>query len=260
MACAEGLRLAACFDGEVDALAAAALERHLEDCRECREQLASLEQTRAALHRHLPLEQTPAALRARLGEALDRQEPAGRRRARAASPLRLQSFWLGALGGAGVTALAAAALMLCFVPGQAGTVEALEAAHVRSLMPAHLLDVASSERHTVKPWFAGHADVSPVVGDFPEAGYQLLGGRADYLWRQRAAVLVYRHGAHVINVFSWAAGPDRLPRQGSRAGYHILCWRAADLGYCAVSDSGWQELSGLAQRLQELAARDASRE
>jgi len=131
---------------------------------------------------------------------------------------------------------------------------------VRSLMPQHLLDVESSERHTVKPWFAGNADVSPVVGDFPQAGYSLLGGRADYLWGQRAAVLVYRHGAHLINVFSWAAGMRPLPRQRSRAGYHIVCWHAGDLAYCAVSDAGRDELHQLAGLLQELSARDSTRE
>jgi anti-sigma factor RsiW len=131
---------------------------------------------------------------------------------------------------------------------------------MRSLMPAHLLDVESSERHTVKPWFAGHADVSPVVGDFPAAGYSLLGARADYLWGQRAAVLVYRHGAHIINVFSWPAAARALPPPGSSAGYHRVCWHSGDLAYCAVSDAGWEELHGLARLLQELAARDAARE
>ena len=86
-------------------------------------------------------------------------------------------------------------------------------AHVRSLMPAHLIDVVSTDKHTVKPWFAGHADVSPVVADFEQQGYRLIGGRVDYLEHQRSAVVVYQHGAHVINVFSWAGQRARAAGQ-----------------------------------------------
>jgi anti-sigma factor RsiW len=135
--------------------------------------------------------------------------------------------------------------------------EELVAAHVRSLMPNHLTDVISTDRHTVKPWFAGHADVSPVVADFSAQGYRLVGGRADYLARQRVAVVVYEHGAHVINVFTFAPGGRALPAEVGRHGYHVACWEAADLGYCAVSDAGWEEIAGLRQLLQDLAARDA---
>ena len=268
MACVESQRLQAYFDSEVDSLTAAAIERHLDGCGDCQEQLDAWERSRASLRRHVLMEHAPAALRARLGQALDHEAhlippvavsvPAAAvstRQRRRPAP-----FWLGALAGAGVTALAATAVLWLLPPGRPDTADALEAAHVRSLMPAHLLDVESSERHTVKPWFAGNADVSPVVGDFPQAGYSLLGGRADYLWGQRAAVLVYRHGAHVINVFSWAADTRQLPRQSSRAGYHIVCWHAADLAYCAVSDAGWEELQQLAGLMQGLAARDTPRE
>ena len=125
-------------------------------------------------------------------------------------------------------------------------------AHVRSLMPAHLIDVVSTDKHTVKPWFAGHADVSPVVADFEPQGYRLIGGRADYLDHQRSAVVVYQHGAHIINVFSWAAGERPLPNDTTRNGYHLAFWRVGDLDYCAVSDTGWDELRGLVRLLREL--------
>jgi anti-sigma factor RsiW len=259
MACADLQRLQAYFDGEVDALTAAAIERHVEGCCECRHQLEGLERTRAGLRRHLPLEPASAALRARLAQALDREAKSARAQTHARRPWRLPPVWLGALGGAAAGAMVTATLMMAVLPGHADMADALEAAHVRSLMPSHLLDVESSEHHTVKPWFAGHTDVSPVVGDFPDAGYRLLGARADYMWGRRVAVLVYRHGAHVINVFSWP-GDTHVPASTSRAGYHISCWRAGDLAYCAVSDSGWEELAGLARRLQDLAAHDTVRE
>jgi anti-sigma factor RsiW len=137
-----------------------------------------------------------------------------------------------------------------------GMLDDLVAAHVRSLMPDHLVDVISTDRHTVKPWFAGHADVSPVVVDFTAQGYRLIGGRADYLDHQRSAVVVYEHGAHTINVFSWADQHPALPKTTTRSGYRILCWRVKDLQNCAVSDTGWDELQGLVTLLQDSSARD----
>jgi anti-sigma factor RsiW len=116
--------------------------------------------------------------------------------------------------------------------------------------------VISTDRHTVKPWFAGRADVSPAVADFGAQGYRLIGGRADYLDRQRMAVLVYEHGAHVINVFAFTPGRESLPAEVTRRGFHIACWRGGDLGYCAVSDTGWEELAALRQFLQGVAARE----
>jgi anti-sigma factor RsiW len=126
--------------------------------------------------------------------------------------------------------------------------------HVASLVPGHLVAVASTDHHTVKPWFAGHADVSPTVADFANSGFALVGGRSDYLARQRAAVLVYRHGAHVINVFSWRAEGSRAPRDATRDGYRLAFWRTGDLQYCAVSDTGWDELHRLRDLLQSSAA------
>jgi anti-sigma factor RsiW len=111
------------------------------------------------------------------------------------------------------------------------------------------------DQHTVKPWFAGHADVSPVVADFGAQGYRLIGGRADYFDHQRSAVVVYQHGPHVINVFSWA-GAQRLPSSTMRNGYHMAFWREGNLEYCAVSDTGWDELLGLVRLLQNLSARE----
>ncbi len=158
------------------------------------------------------------------------------------------------MGGA---AIAAALALLVFSPAlTTPLVDELVAAHVRSLMPSHLIDVVSTDQHTVKPWFAGHADVSPVVADFAAEGYRLVGGRADYFEQQRSAVVVYQHGAHVINVFSWATSRPALPKDSLRNGYRMVFWRAGNLDYCAVSDTGRDELLGLVRLLQALSARD----
>jgi anti-sigma factor RsiW len=272
--CAESLRVQAYFDGEVDALAAAEIERHAGHCPECRALLQDLERTRARVRRDLDFPQAPAALRERITRSLDDEDRVApraasqevapesphlappRRRPAAPPPWRTRPFWQGAFGGLGAAAAAVLAYLFLNALPSAALEEELARAHVRSLMPGHLTDVVSTDQHTVKPWFAGHADVSPVVADFSAEGYRLVGGRADYLDRQRAAVLVYQHGAHVINVFVWAGGRQAFPERITRAGYHLVFWQVRDLDYCAVSDAGWDELAGLVRLLRDLGARD----
>ena len=260
MLCAESLRVQAYFDGELNALAAANVVRHGQGCAECRALLDGLDQVRRALRQRLSYANAPPALRARILRALDEEDavesphPAKVRR----MGWRPQPFWMGAFSGIGGTAIAAGMAFFLLAPPLSNPVlDTLVSAHVRSLMPDHLIDVVSTDKHTVKPWFAGHTDVSPVVADFDQQGYRLIGGRADYFDHQRAAVVVYQHGTHVINVFSWAAERGNLPKDDTRNGYHLAFWQTGNLVYCAVSDTAWDELLGLARLLQDLSARDA---
>jgi anti-sigma factor (TIGR02949 family) len=259
MSCAESLRVQAYFDGEVDAVSAIDIERHIEQCVECRSLLQYLEQTRTAIRRHATYDRTPPELRARILRALD-QEAAGKSpefNERGRSTWRTRLFWAGALSGVGGAAVAAVIAFFLLSPSLGNPLlDDLVAAQVRSLMPSHLIDVASTDQHTVKPWFAGHTDVSPLVADFSQQGYRLIGGRADYLDHQRAAVVVYQHGPHVINVFSWS-GQRTLLNNTTRNGYRMAFWKAGDLDYCAVSDTGWDELLGLVRLLRDLSAHDA---
>ena len=129
----------------------------------------------------------------------------------------------------------------------------LVGAHIRSLLSDRLIDIESSDRHTVKPWFAGHAEVSPPVVDFPEQNYRLIGGRVDYVDGRRAAVVVYRHGAHVINVFAWPDSGARLPTSVvGRNGYNLACWKNDSVDFCAASDAVGEELLGLTRLLKPL--------
>jgi anti-sigma factor RsiW len=170
----------------------------------------------------------------------------------------MRPFWVGTFGGATGTALAAAFAFFLLAPRFTNPLlDELASAHVRSLMPAHLIDVGSTDKHTVKPWFAGHTDVSPAVADFEPQGYKLIGGRADYVDHQRSAVVVYQHGAHIINVFSWSGGERALPGDTTRSGYHFAFFKVGDLDYCAVSDTGWTELLGLVRLLSDMGAGDA---
>ncbi len=264
MQCAESLRVQAYFDREVDAVSAAQIEGHIEHCSACRELLQDLEKVRAAL-RGMSYSAAPPALRTQILEALDRErvaasgdealESAAPRQSRAAPRARLlraSSFWAGTFSGIGGTAIAAAIVFYFLMPGLVSPLsDEIASAHVRSLMTAHLIDVVSTDKHTVKPWFAGHADVSPAVADFEAQGYRLIGGRADYIDHQRSAVVVYQHGAHVINVFTWAANGAQRLRNTTRSGYHLAYWQTGDIEYCAVSDTGWDELLGLERLLRE---------
>jgi anti-sigma factor RsiW len=261
--CAESLRVQAYFDGEVDAATAFDTERHLGTCVECQKLLQDLKQVRSLIRGNVALAATPAALRDRITQALDRESqyrpaPRGRRDWSAA---RARPFWIGVLSGVGGSAIAAG---LAFVVFSAllnnRLLNDLVADHTHSLLASHLIDVVSTDQHTVKPWFAGRTDVSPVVADFAAQGYRLLGGRVDDLDQQRAAVTVYQHGRHIINVFTWIIGASGVPPDVTRNGYHLAFWKSGNLGYCAVSDTGWNELQALTHLLQEQSAREMPRE
>jgi len=249
MSCNESLEVQAYFDGELDASATMEIERHLESCLGCASLLVELEASRELIRRESPYFRANSALRTDILEMLDHEEGAVIQRRRIFHPSR--HFLSGAASGAGAMALAATLAIFLLVPQPNPLVDDVMNAHLRSLMSDHLIDVASSDRHTVKPWFAGHTDVSPPAADFSKEGYKLVGGRADYVDGHRAAVVVYQHGAHIINIFAWAAGTEKLSTEETQKGYHIACWRGADLDYCAVSDTGMDELLDLVRLMKQ---------
>ncbi len=118
------------------------------------------------------------------------------------------------------------------------------AAHIRSLLADSPAQVASAETHTVKPWFAGRLDYSPVVKDLSAEGFPLVGGRLDYLADRRVAALVYKRRLHVVNVFLWpAAGASATePRLRTINGYNVASWTAQGMTYWAISDLNASEL------------------
>jgi anti-sigma factor (TIGR02949 family) len=256
MACNEALRLQAYFDGELDASAAAEIERHMEACHECAALLGSLEAIRDGMRQQTLYHRASPELRSRITRAFDRDT--GSQRTIGALLAAGKQFWSGAASGAVMTALAAALAFIVFFPSPSEPlVSDVMNAHLRSLMENHLIDVISTDQHTVKPWFAGHADVSPPTADFPKEDYRLAGGRVDYVDGHRAAVLVYRHGAHTINVFSWAGDRETLPNIVTRNGYHAVFWKSGDLVFCAVSDTALDELLGLVRLIKEISIPDS---
>ena len=129
----------------------------------------------------------------------------------------------------------------------------LVAGHVRSqMLPSHRFDVASSDAHTVKPWFEGKLDFSPPVKDLAEQGFPLAGGRLDYLHNRQVAALVYQRRKHSINLFIWPSSPaDEVPpKQATRQGFHTFQWTSSGMVFAAVSDLNESELQEFVRLIQ----------
>jgi anti-sigma factor RsiW len=213
------------LDGELDAAGAVTLATHIEGCPACatlQTELGTLStQLRDGLTRHA----APPALRA----AILAQRPA----ALASTRHRRPSWGHGAAFGAGM-AVAAAIATFIVLPDKGGVVPDIVAAHIRALQPGHLVDVASTDQHTVKPWFDGRLDYAPPVRDFAAQGFPLVGGRLDYLANRPIAALVYRRDKHLIDVFVWPGG--RAAADSTVQGYNVVGWTQDGMNFRAVSD------------------------
>jgi anti-sigma factor RsiW len=208
------------------------LNRHIARCPTCLAELEAIQAMRMALRTNLPVHRAPPALAMRIASALPREAP---------PPVRRRSFRAGFAGAAMAGGFAGVALTLAVTrvaPGPDPMVADVVADHVRSMMADHLTDVATSDRHTVKPWLSARLDLSPEVKDFVAEGYPLVGGRLDYVDGHRAAAIVYRRDKHVINLFAFVPDDrsDSAVKLESRDGFNVVRWRMGGLSYVAVSD------------------------
>lgn len=240
------------LDNELDRAEARELEAHVDTCAECAAALTRLGDLRQSLRDQSLRFAAPAELRERVRVAAagaSSLDIAPRPARRWAMPQwsRLAAACVLAFGAGGVS------VHLWNSgrdPANAQTQVArdLFASHWRALAAATPVDVVSSDRHTVKPWFAGKVAESPLVRDFAEQGFTLVGGRLDYVGNERVAVLVYRHGQHVIDVFVAPRAASALTIEAAeQQGYALTPVRLGDQPAVIVSDMDREERSRFAQ-------------
>jgi anti-sigma factor RsiW len=241
--CDKVLLVQAELDGELDAAEAAALASHRADCAICQEAAGELARARALTEGAALHEPAPETLRVRLAAQFGSAAPSATSPGKGTwqSGRRLSS---ASLGGFGLGAVCAAVIALLVVaPRGPDLPEQIVASHIRALQPGHLEDVASSDQHTVKPWFDGRIDFAPPVKDLVSAQFPLKGGRLDYIGGRPVAALIYQHRKHVIDLFVWpAATTAAAPAQTQAMGYNIVHWTAGGMTFWAVSDLDAAEL------------------
>lgn len=258
MNCEEARALLPAYgDGELDLPRALEMERHVEGCADCAAALRVQRGLSQAV-RQVSYHRAPDALRARLRARLPAEAavpaavtppaapaagaPIG---APAGAQIRRRRDWSRwAMPIAASLALAVGLNVMLAAQRADDTLrDELIAGHVRSLQAEHLSDVASSDQHTVKPWFSGKLDYSPPVRDLAQQDYPLLGGRLDYIGHRQVAALIYHHRKHTINLYIWpGSGGDQSPNSRGSEGYNLVHWRHEGMEYWAVSDLNAAEL------------------
>jgi len=236
--------LEAYLDNELDRTDARELETHIDTCADCSTALSRLDELRRSLRDQALRYAAPQSLRDRIQATADTT---------GASPRRAMPAW---------TRLAAACVLAFGAGGvsvhlwnseqspdtQEQIARDLFASHWRALAATSPVDVVSSDRHTVKPWFAGKVADAPLVQDFVDQGFALAGGRIDYVGSTRVPVLVYRHGQHVIDVFVLPQA-SALPRIAQDKGYALSAITLGDQPAAIVSDMDAAERARFAELL-----------
>jgi anti-sigma factor RsiW len=233
MSCEDALLLLHPYvDDELDLIHSLDIEKHLETCPTCSLAVKNHRALRSSIQGASLYYQTP-----RLRKLLP---PA---------PNRRKTYSMIALAA---SLLIAAFLMGRLQPRENHTEQAILDSHLRSLMPGHLADVQSTDQHTVKPWFNGKLDFSPPVVDFAPRGFPLTGGRVDAIGGREVAVLIYRHGQHVINVYLWQSPGSRYTSldKSAKQGYNVVQWTGADFQWWLISDLNVTELTNFAELLR----------
>jgi anti-sigma factor RsiW len=232
-------------DGELDAAAILELEKHIHDCPACALAWRNAQGLKKALKQDALFFTAPTALRRAI-------------KAELRSQIETKSFWNFRNWNwltAATTSVATACLALLLTmtltrpSAQQQFTREIVSSHIRSLMANHVLDVVSTDQHTVKPWFNGRLDFSPPVKDLAAQGFPLIGGRLDYLGGRNVAALIFHRNKHVINLFIWPVNDkDSKPASFTPIqGYNLIHWSEAEMTFWAVSDVNEKELMEFVQ-------------
>jgi anti-sigma factor (TIGR02949 family) len=239
--------LDAYVDGELDLSRQLEMEAHVEGCANCQNEVGQITNFKTLLRSNMPAYLAPPELQSKIRATLQKES-------------RTRHEWFFSYGKQ--LAYAAALIALGFAlswtwfsvaPRKDNQLVADAISnHARSLMVSHLLDCTSSDQHTVRPWFNGKLDYSPPVPDLAQAGYSLKGGRIDMLDRRAVAAIVYEHGEHVINLFVWPAGDQKIDIDlQSQHGYHYCAGNISGFNYFCISDVSGPDLEAFEDAVRE---------
>lgn len=238
-------------DRELDLVRTNEIEQHLNDCRSCSREIANIRALSSALKSSTFYFRAPANLTKKIRASTCARNGTAHWPQR--SVVRKESWaqWMRWFIPVAASALVIV-LAISFVPSaDKRLTEEVVASHVRSLMANHLTDVASTDQHTVKPWFDGKIDFAPPVSDLAERGFPLVGGRLDYLQNRSVAAEVYQRNKHFINLFVWPTLQHRntAKKLAIEKGYNVIYWQSSGMNYSAVSDLNAAELREFADLL-----------
>ena len=235
------------IDGELDLVSSLDIEEHMQSCATCSNHYRLLMSLHAATSNKSLYRSAPPSLEKHIRASL--------RKTSSAPPVWFKFSW-------NLFATTALLVMLFAIAGfwgrslflsqsETSLAQQVETAHVRSLMANHLMDVASTDQHTVNPWFNGKLDFSPPVVDLAGQGFPLIGGRLDYLNGRSVAALVYQRNKHYINLFIWPSTDKPGGLQSSTYnGYHLFHWNQSGMTFWAVSDVETTQLQTFVQLFQ----------
>lgn len=268
MDCRDAQPLIAGFvDRELDPKTDGDVDRHIRECPRCADERDRQTQVKQAVRSAAPYHMPPESLMDRIRASVDAPDGSAEApESAAADPAPPTRFRVSPAVRAWAVA---AAFVIVFVtafgmgrytarPGrpvalaQGMLAQEVVECHIRSLMAAHLTDVISTDKHTVKPWYAGRLSFSPPVEDFASRGYPLVGGRLDYVDGHQAAALVYRFRKHTINAFVWPASgaPPSAETVTRLRGYNVVQWSDSEMTWAVVSDLNGEDLERFAGLLR----------
>ena len=233
------------LDGELAASESAEIQKHIESCAFCGGLYQRLEQLQSDIRERVTRYRTPARLQQNIQAALRKAAANGRQ----SRPWH----WNWMAVAASVLLFASMAWNIAFLRSRDSARDVLAqevlSSHLRSLMGTHLLDVPSSDQHTVKPWFNGKLNFSPDVKDFGSQGFRLVGGRIEYIAERPVAALIYQRRQHFINLFTWPSPSSSQSgySEMKRSGYNLVSWTEGGMTCWAVSDLQTSELEQFAQ-------------
>ena len=239
----DDLQMNAYCDGELDPASAIEFERRMAGDESLKARYNRLLSLRRAV-RSLPQYDVPPGLRGRIDAKLDADGPSPMERPCQVSRLRQRSWSFQALAAAAVFgAVISSSVMMTMerYDQREDVARQVVAGHIRGLLAPQPFDIASSDRHTVKPWFTSRLPESPQVPDLAAQGFVLVGGRVDVVGHDPVATIVYKHAAHTVSLTTLP--PGQSVSDQAIAGYNVRSWSDGEFTYIAVSDLASADLA-----------------